>query len=212
MGARGLESDTFFEMALRDAQLVPGLEGSTHINLTTAAQFIARYFSRQAPQLPSPSSLLTSKSESAENNYLLQARTGSTNTISFPHFLSAYAPLIHIPNIRLFTRQAKAFQIFLDRRNKPASADDSALAIAHCFSIIAYAQLIAENSRLLQIQGPLISAIFHTLITDLSTAALNLASHPAIEAREKRHLCRLIAIPSTSADDWEAVAHHISRH
>ena len=39
VGAKGFESDTYFEMALRDIQLIPGLEGSTHVNLGLAAQF-----------------------------------------------------------------------------------------------------------------------------------------------------------------------------
>src|SRR5439155_21740193 len=41
IGAKGFEAaDTYFEMALRDAQLIPGLESSAHINLGLAAQFI----------------------------------------------------------------------------------------------------------------------------------------------------------------------------
>jgi len=42
INAKGFESDTYFETALRDIQLIPGLEGSTHINLDMTAQFIDR--------------------------------------------------------------------------------------------------------------------------------------------------------------------------
>ena len=42
---KAFESDrTYFEMALRDIQLIPNLEGSAHINLNLAAQFIPQYF------------------------------------------------------------------------------------------------------------------------------------------------------------------------
>src|SRR5205807_1566233 len=40
IGARGFEAETYFESALREAQLIPGLEGSTHINFGLTAQFI----------------------------------------------------------------------------------------------------------------------------------------------------------------------------
>jgi len=47
VGARGFESDTYFEMALRDVQLIPGLEGSTHINLAWRLHFFPSTYSRQ---------------------------------------------------------------------------------------------------------------------------------------------------------------------
>ena len=58
VGARGFEAETFFEMALRDVQLIPSLEGSAHINLGLTAQFSARYFDRADPDLAEPGSLL----------------------------------------------------------------------------------------------------------------------------------------------------------
>ena len=44
IGAKGFESSGYFEMALRDIQLIPSLEGSMHINLGLAVQFIPRVF------------------------------------------------------------------------------------------------------------------------------------------------------------------------
>src|SRR5258707_15757168 len=43
IGAKGFESDTYFESALRDIQLIPSLEGSTHLNYTTTTQFLSAY-------------------------------------------------------------------------------------------------------------------------------------------------------------------------
>ncbi len=70
IGAKGFEADTYFEMALRDVQLFPGLEGSTHINLTLTAQFIPQYFDRAAAELPIPSSLAASPETPPGNPYL----------------------------------------------------------------------------------------------------------------------------------------------
>src|SRR5207253_3679933 len=87
VGAKGFESDTYFEMALRDVQLIPGLEGSTHINLALAAQFIGRYFARAQTALADPNSLIAADGAAGENPYLMEARTGGLNAIAFPHFL-----------------------------------------------------------------------------------------------------------------------------
>ena len=52
VGARGCEAETYFESALRDAQLIPGLEGSTHINFGLTAQFLDNYFAHGDPKFP----------------------------------------------------------------------------------------------------------------------------------------------------------------
>ncbi|MDB5289540.1 MAG: acyl-CoA dehydrogenase, partial [Phycisphaerales bacterium] len=70
IGAKGFESDTYFEMALRDAQLIPGLEGSAHINLALAAQFIPCYFTHPNPALVEPPSAISGEVASGENPFL----------------------------------------------------------------------------------------------------------------------------------------------
>ncbi len=57
VGAKGFEADTYLEMALRDVQLIPSLEGSTHINLEFTSQFIGRYFDEPDRSLLDPGAL-----------------------------------------------------------------------------------------------------------------------------------------------------------
>src|SRR4029077_11953629 len=90
IGARGFESDTYFEMALRDVQLIPGLEGSMHINLGLALQFMGRYFDRPDSGLAEPASITAGETSSRENPYLFKARTGSFHAVSFPDYREAY--------------------------------------------------------------------------------------------------------------------------
>ena len=73
IGAKGFEADTFFEMALRDIQLIPSLEGSTHINLALAAQFMGRYFERSGAALTAPKSVVAGEAGAEENAYLFTA-------------------------------------------------------------------------------------------------------------------------------------------
>jgi len=178
IGARGFESETYFEMALRDVQLIPGLESSTHINLGLAARFMPRYFADRET-LADPGSLVAGEVASVENAYLPEARAGAIGSIRFPHLLRAFRPLMGVANVRKFVKLAEAFQ-FLVRDGDPKRATRAdtpdALALAQCMATIVYAQLIAENAVRLRMPAPIVAAIFQTLVHDFSVAALTLAS------------------------------------
>ena len=88
IGAKGFEADTYCEMALRDAALIPGLEGSMHINLGLALQFLPRYFDREGA-MSEPPSLVAGEVEPGENPFLMTARTSATQSIKFGWFLDA---------------------------------------------------------------------------------------------------------------------------
>jgi acyl-CoA dehydrogenase len=208
IGAKGFESDAYFEMALRDVLLIPGLESSAHINLGLTAQFTARYFTRCDPDLAQPKSLVAGDVPSAENPYLMQARTGAINSIAFAPFLRAYAPLMSIPNVSLFVRQIKRFRLFLGAdRSRPDTPDlQYALAVGQCLATIAYAQLIAENAQRLDLPREMISTIFHLLVSDLSAAALTFASLPQLDRVRRFLIRRIVTVPQTTQADWNFVS------
>ena len=183
IGAKGFEADTYFEMALRDIQLIPGLEGSTHINLGLTAQFIPRYFADSGAALRSPDSLVAGEIASHENPYLFAALGGGLKNIAFPHFLDAYRPLAAIANVRLFAKAAKAFQLLV--RDQPVEQSARAdtpmtLALGQCLATIAYAQLIAENAVRLGMEMPLVSVIFHALSTRLQHGRADVCILPRV--------------------------------
>jgi acyl-CoA dehydrogenase len=209
IGAKAFEADTYFEMALRDAQLIPSVEGSTHVNLALIARFITRYFSRFDSNLVNPESLAAKGKAADENPFLMEARTGSLNSISFPDYLLAYQPLLSIPNVRSFAQQARAFQrvIWAARAIRlPLGDAEIALILGQFVATIVYGQLIAENAERLSVPSPLVNSIFHVLVNDLSAAAMILASSPKLNMLSKVLIRRLIAIPKTSASDWEHAA------
>jgi acyl-CoA dehydrogenase len=217
IGAKGLESDTFFETALRDTQLIPGLEGSTHINLRLTTQFVNQYFQLRPPQAavdpPKLKSLARGDAPSRENAYLMRAAGGALTDIVFDHFLDAYRPLKAIPNIRRFARQAQAFARLVRARakNPIIPVDGEALdlrvtqSLGQCMATIAYAQLIAENAVIFSVPVPIVSAIFHLLVADLSAAGATLAALPELEKPMRALARQLIAVPRTPASDWDAV-------
>ena len=209
VGAKGFEADTYFEMALRDAQLIPGLEGSTHVNYGLTADFIGRYFSEPDPQMTEPASLIAGEAVPGENPYLMAARTGAMNTVAFPHYLKAYRPLSAVRNVRAFVRQAKAFRHLVRRRPRAraTSADlETSLALGQCLATIAYAQLVAENSTRLDVPAPFVSAIFHSLVSDLSGLALALASIAHLDTATRVSARRMIAVPRTTCAEWDSVS------
>jgi acyl-CoA dehydrogenase len=221
VGARGFESDTFFETALRDVQLIPPLEGSTHVNLAVATGFIPRYFGRPAAGLAEPASLAGGESDAAasgENPYLMEARTGGVHAVGFSHYLSAYRPLSSVPNVRALVRQARAFRLFVRarRRGRAATAAAAAggdtevgVALGRCVATVAYAQLVAENAVRLRVPLPLVSAMFHPIVSDFSTSALALACLPRLDATGRALARRAVALPRTTAAEWDFVSERV---
>jgi acyl-CoA dehydrogenase len=218
IGARGFEGDTFFEMALRDAQLIPGLEGSAHINLGLTAQFLPQYFNKPSAALEVPASLAGGEVEDGENPYLMDARTGAVAQIAFPGFLDAYRPLMSIGNVRLFVRQAKAFQLFArvyDPGENPRADTRLTQTVGQCVAAMAYGQLVAENAVRLGMPDPMVAALFHAMVEDFNKAALSLAScraaendpdGPAMGSMNQRWFRRMVCVPRLTEAEVEFVA------
>ncbi len=213
IGARGFESETYFESALRDAALIPGLEGSTHINFGLAAQFIDAYFAGREGEVPSPRSVSLGQADGDENPYWTEARDRNARTVQFAPFLSAYEHLRSVPNVRSFVKQAETFRLFAAGGVSAltAGADgDLPIALGRCFSIIAYAQLVAENCRAAQVAPSTVSLIFHGLIEDLSAEALRLAALFPPGSAPRALLRRAARVPRTGASNVAAVSELIA--
>jgi acyl-CoA dehydrogenase len=209
IGAKGFESDTYFEMALRDIQLIPSLEGSVHINLVLTAQFIPQYFNRTQFNQPIPDSS-TGHYRLAENAYLMEAHSSQINMINFPNYLDGYWPLKSVPNVRIFARQAKAFrrlarsQSFQDRE----AGTLMAIALGHCMATIAYGQLVAENCARFDMPQHMVSTMFYLLINDLNNSALTLASSSDPSDTSRILIERMVVIPRSTNADWNFVLEH----
>jgi acyl-CoA dehydrogenase len=211
IGAKGFESSGYFEMALRDIQLIPSLEGSMHINLGLAVQFSPRYFDRPDSTLGQPPSLAGGEAPSRENPYLMEARAGSPHAVGFPPFLDAYRPLESVRGIAPFMRQVEAFREIatVTSVGKVAASDmQFEMALGQCFATVTYGQLIAENAVRLDLPEAMTSSIFAVLVEDLSTLALRLAAIPGISSAMRESISRMIEVPNLNSVDWDFVGHH----
>ncbi|HSU68747.1 MAG TPA: acyl-CoA dehydrogenase family protein [Tepidisphaeraceae bacterium] len=215
MGAKAFESDTYFEMALRDVQLIPALEGSAHINLSLAAQFGGRYFEGRAATLPDVPSAVLGEVSSYENAYLQQAGSERPDQSAFGPHATAFAPLLRVRNVRLVANQAAALaQVLRDSPSADLSARDTevGLAVGRCVATVAYAQLVAENAVRLGVGRKLIAAMFHEIATDLSAAAGDLlAAGPQFPKGSRDSLRRMVRVPRTSASVWAWVADQVRK-
>lgn len=209
IGARGVEAETYFESALRDAQLIPGLEGSTHINFGLTAQFLDNYFSESAGQILSPSSLMLGEAASNENEYWMVARDRHAKTVGFANYLTAYEPIKPVANVSLFMEQVTAFRQFVLCGTKEPSSSTEAhvfIAIGKCLSTCVYGQLVAENCVLAEATQTLINIIFNDLIEDLSVETLKLSALFPPESIQRQLLKQVICVPTTTATDVASVS------
>ena len=211
VGAWGFESETFFESALRDMQLIPALESSTHINFELTARFIGPYFAA-ADAITRPPTPPTSR-DVGENLYWMEARFRNFRTVRFAHCLDAYEPLRKVTNVDMFVGQVQAFSQFVEggvTALRPATDAGLHVRLGRCLSIIAYAQLVAENCAAVPAPLPLVSVIFHTLIEDLGEEALRLAALFPVESTPRIQLKSVVRVPRTDACDFESVSEFVS--
>jgi acyl-CoA dehydrogenase len=213
IGARGFEAETYFESALREVQLIPALEGSTHINFALTAQFIAGYFAG-TDEVQAPESGVLREGDPGENPYWFEAGDRNPRTVRFGHFLKAHRPLRSVANVRLFAKQAKAFRLFADVIQgvaQAAKADaGTSVAMGKCFSTIAYAQLVAENCVAARVALSTVAVMFHGLIEDLREESLALAATFPAGSAQRTALKGAMRVPRTDASDLEAVFAAIS--
>ena len=206
IGARGAEAETYFEMALREVQLIPGLEGSTHINFGLTAQFLDGYFAEAGAVVPP--SVALHQTSSDENPYWLAGGDRQPRTVRFAPHVQAFAPLRQVPNVAAFLEQVRGFREVVAggvATLNPTADARLTIALGKCLATIAYAQLIAENCHLVQLPTATIGLIFQGLIEDLSLEALLLAGMFPVESPARALLQNLVRVPMTTPTEWQAV-------
>jgi acyl-CoA dehydrogenase len=208
IGAKGFESETYFESALRDAPLIPGLEGSTHINFGLIAQFVDNYFAGSHDDRPVPDSLTVRPDDAGENPYWVQAKDRNPKTVMFPSFSKAYESLPVLRNLEIFKAQVEAFRVFASAgitMLNPNADVGLAIAIGKCFSLVVYGQLVAENLKIMNAEPSNVSLIFHALIEDLSAESLKLAAMYPSESTQRTQLQNCVHIPQALSSDFACV-------
>ncbi|MEQ9408187.1 MAG: acyl-CoA dehydrogenase family protein [Fuerstiella sp.] len=211
VGAWGFQAENFFESALRDTQLIPALESSTHINFELTARFVEPYFHAADTDTPPVPPIAA---DAGENLYWMEARYRNFGTVRFVDCLKSYDAFSELKNVSLFVQQVSVFRRFARVTTaalNPVVDAGQRVTLGRCFSIIAYAQLIAENCHAIQMPRPLVSVIFHGLIQDLTQEALQLAAMFPDDGSQRAELQRMVRVPETNAAEFEHVSELIEK-
>jgi acyl-CoA dehydrogenase len=204
IAAKGFEQDTYFETAIRDIGMIPRLEGTTHVNIALVIKFIQNYFFH-----PLDYSTVLKRDDPADDSYLFRQKAGKLASVRFPHYRLAYEG-IQSPNVLVFLEQVELFRSFLEQASpspEQVKNIDYMLALGEMFTLIVYAQLILENSKIYSISSELLDEIFSFMVKDFAQFALSqISNYQSTDLQEtllKSMLKKPYLSPSSTQSLWE---------
>ena len=193
IAAKGFEKDMYFEMAAQDIRALPKLEGTVHVNMALIIKFMANYFFN-----PDEFPEIAQRSGTEDDCFLFnQGPTRGLGKIRFHDFNIAYNS-IDLPNLDIFKDQIKVLQELL--MTAPPEKDqqrdiDFLLTLGELFTLVAYGQLIIENSKIYQVEDEFLDQIFDFMIRDFSKFALQLYSKTSSTGAQMAICLKMIRKP-----------------
>jgi acyl-CoA dehydrogenase len=165
-------------------------------------KFVRHYFFEPVdyPELPR-------RDEPSDDEYLFRQYTGGLGKVRFPDYSLPYAD-INLPNVLVFREQLELFRRLL--LEAPPTSEQSAnidymLAAGELFTLIAYAQLVLENSRIYQVDDDLVEQIFTFLIKDFSGFALRMLLDHNNSAAQQDLFRQMLKQPQLDDERFERV-------
>ena len=203
IAARGLEKDTYFEMAARDIRMLPRLEGTVHVNIALIVKFMANYFFN-----PAPFPELEQQSHARNDDFLFrQGPTKGLGKIQFHDYRPAF-DRFPLPNVKVFQEQIEVFREFLtsatpdDQQKKDI---DFLMSLGEIFTLVVYAQLILENSRIYKIDNDLVDQMFDFMVRDFSKFALQLLGKTSSTPEQVEYCRKMLRKPAVDAQRYGRV-------
>jgi acyl-CoA dehydrogenase len=189
-------------MALRDIGMLPKLEGTEHVNMALIIKFVKNYFFEpvDSPEIPQ-------QKEAGDDTYLFSQKTGSLAKIRFPDYRLAYKG-IDSPNVQLFKEQMELFRTLLitaPPSKEQAKNIDYMLAAGELFTLIVYAQLILENSKIYGTDKNVLEQIFTFLVKDYSAFALQMILSHENSGEQEEIFNKMIKKPVKDVDGFQRV-------
>ncbi|MCP3890431.1 MAG: acyl-CoA dehydrogenase [Desulfobulbaceae bacterium] len=202
IAAKGYEQDTYFEMGLRDIGMLPKLEGTEHVNMALIIKFVSNYFFEpfDYPTVPQMDG-------TADDTYLFKQKTGALASIRFSDYRSAYDGF-DSPNITVFKEQMELFRELLitaPPSKEQAKNIDYMLAAGELFTLVVYAQLILENSRIYGTDADVVEQIFTFLVKDFSGYCLEMVLSHENSPSQEEFFNKMIKKPIKNNESFESV-------
>lgn len=203
IAAKGFEKDTFFEMAARDIRALPKLEGTVHVNMALIIKFMAHYFFKPVQYPPVP------RLDGVGDDAFLfrQGETKGLSRIQFHDYRAVYNGF-DLPNIQIFKTQIRWLKRMLAvaRPTREQAADFGFLfLLGEMFTLVVYGQLILENTAFVKVSDALLDSIFHFMVRDFASYALQWHNHRQTTARQRWMARRMYWRPHYDDERFEAL-------
>ena len=147
------------------------------------------------------------KREAGDDGYLFNQKTGSLATIRFPNYRLAYND-IDSANVQVFKEQMELFRTLLisaPPSKEQAKNIDYMLAAGELFTLIVYAQLILENSKIYGTDKDVLEQIFTFLVKDYSAFALQMILSHDNSAEQEEIFQKMIKKPVKDGEGFQRV-------
>ena len=202
VAAKGMEQDTFMEMFIRDAGMMPRLEGTTHVNMALVNKFFKAYFFDTVDFPPVPK-----RNDIADDDYLFKQKAGKLKTVKFGDYSRCYEGM-NQANVLRFREQVELLKTFLAEATPSAEQGknvDYMIALGELLTMCAYGQLILENAKIYEIEDDIIEEIFAVLIRDYANYALMFRSTFEQRPEQIEIINKMIMDPIIDAERFEKI-------
>lgn len=203
IAAKGFEQETYFEMAVRDIHLLPKLEGTVHVNVALVTKFMKNFLfgPKDYPEV--------SKQDQMSNDLFLfnQGPTKGLSAVTFHDYKKSFAS-IKSANLDIFKEQVEAFKEFL-AKGIPTEAQsknmDYTLQLGELFTMIPYAQLIAENKAIHKLDDAIFEEIFKNFVSDFSKYAVRFYCGQDNDENQQKLIMKMVRKPNIDAANFKKV-------
>jgi acyl-CoA dehydrogenase len=206
IAAKGLNRDTYFEMAIRDIRMLPKLEGTVHVNMVLVLKFMENFFFHAVDTLPT----IPQFREKKDDTYLFNqgATTKGFETVVFHDYKKVFAEFSNLPNVKIFIEQTAAFKELLEKQapNSSQLKDlDFMLTIGEMFTLVAYTTAVLENSKLDNEEHSLIDLMFDVFVRDFTKYAAIIFAKSTCTKEQQAICLKIFKQPVLNTAQFEKV-------
>lgn len=205
IAAKGFEKDTYFEQAVVELTGFPKLEGTRHVNMALIIKLIPSYMF-----MPAEFEEVGRITDNRSDDFLFrQGRTRGYAKTKFHDYNIAYNSVAHLPNVKVFMEQIKAYKEFLlvsgPDLAKQMQDFDYLLSVGELFTMVAYGQLIIESAKIEGISDEVLNQMFDLFIRDFSAYAVELYGKPINTDAQLEKILKMIKRPVPNQAEFEKV-------
>ncbi|HZJ84660.1 MAG TPA: acyl-CoA dehydrogenase family protein, partial [Syntrophomonadaceae bacterium] len=205
IAAKGFEKDVYFEQAVTELVGFPKLEGTRHVNMALIAKLIPSYMF-----MPAEFEDVGRITDNRNDDFLFrQGKTRGYAQTKFHDFNIAYNSVAHLPNVKVFMEQIKAYQEYLMVSGKGLVEQmedfDYLLAVGELFTMVAYGQLIIESAKIEGISDEIMNQMFDMFVRDFSTYAVGLYGKPQNTDAQLEKILQMIKRPVPNVEEFTKI-------